>query len=81
MHTPENVLGKSALFFEKGKVPHTTRVLVTKWLGADRYILSDFDNPEVTYEAIGWHFTVEKDEDQPKEPLLDKYLEILERGA
>jgi hypothetical protein len=81
MHNPEKVIGKTALYFERGKVAYTTRVMITKWLGGDKYIVSDFDNPEKTYETIGWNFTIEKNEDQPTEPLLNKYLKILEEGA
>jgi hypothetical protein len=55
--------------------------MVTKWIEGDRYYVSDFENPEKIYETIGWNFTVEKEADQPKEPILDKYLKILELGA
>jgi hypothetical protein len=81
MHDHEKVLGKTALYHERGKTSKTTRVMVTKWLGNDKYIVSDFDNPKKTYETTAWYFTIEKEADQPTEPLLDKYLKVLENGA
>lgn len=79
MHKGEEVVGKTAIFYKGEVVNKLTRVMVVKWLGEDRYILSDFDNPETSYEAIGWDFTLEKEHDQPTEPDYGKYLEAYER--
>jgi hypothetical protein len=66
MHNPDKILGKSALYFEKGAVSQTTRVTVYDWLGGDMYILKDFEEPDKKYTTRGWNFTIEKEEDQPK---------------
>jgi hypothetical protein len=78
MHKPEQTVGKTALYFEKDRVPHTIRVMVVKWLGDNNYVVSEFDNPSKSYKVDGWNFTIEKDEDQPTMPLLEKFLEAYE---
>lgn len=78
MQNPAEVVGKTAIFFESGVVPHTIRVMVTKHVKGETYILSNFDKPEVTYNTSGWNFTVEKDVDQPTTPMHDHYLSVYE---
>lgn len=78
MQNPELVVGKSALYYDRDKVPYVTRVMVTKHIVGDNFIVSDFDNPSVFYEATEGQFTVEKDEDQPEQDVLDAYLAAYE---
>ncbi|RPK19967.1 hypothetical protein [Paenibacillus xylanexedens] len=78
MQIPELVIGKSAIYFDRDKVPHAIRVMVTKHIDGDEYIVSDFDNPSVFYKTGGWHFTIEKEKDQPDETAHAVYLSAYE---
>jgi hypothetical protein len=79
MHAPEDVVGKTALYYEDGVVPHTLRVMVTKSLGNDKYILSEYSDATRFYETTSWFFTVEKDIEQPEESNIELYLETYEK--
>ncbi len=78
MQIPELVIGKSAIYNDLDRVPHAIRVMVTKHIGEDKYVVSDFDNPNVFYETAGWFFTIEKEVDQPEETAHSIYLKAYE---
>jgi hypothetical protein len=81
MQDGSTAVGKSALFFDKNSVSSTTRVFVTKWLGGEDFIVSDFCNPDRFYKTIGWNFTLEKESDQPNQDhLMTVFLSAYENS-
>lgn len=74
------LLNKSAIYFDNGVVPSPVRVIVLRYVSENGYLVGSIDGNPKFYTAPIESLTIEKNDEQPKfaeqlsENLLDIYI-------